>query len=43
LARLFRFRQNPTLSRGKDSAVEEELHRRYKEKFGELPKYVKHT
>ena len=25
------------------AAAEEELHRRHKEKFGELPKYVKHT
>jgi len=25
------------------SAVEEELHRRYKEKFGRLPKYTQHT
>jgi len=25
------------------AAVEEELHRRHKEKFGELPKYVEHT
>ena len=25
------------------AAVEEELHRRHKEKFGKLPKYVKHT
>lgn len=24
-------------------AAEEELHRRHKEKFGELPKYVEHT
>jgi len=25
------------------AAVEEELHRRYMEKFGKFPKYVKHT
>jgi len=25
------------------AAVEEELHRRHKEKFGKLPKYVEHT
>jgi excinuclease UvrABC nuclease subunit len=25
------------------SAVEEELHKQYKEKFGKLPKYVDHT
>ena len=25
------------------SAVEEELHRQYRSKYGELPKYVSHT